>query len=258
MRLTTPGIVLRETKYQEADKLLTVLTRDWGKKTVKARGCRRKNSRLAAGCQLLVYSELTLSEHGPFLTVTEADPLDQFWSLRQDLELLALGSYFAEVCEATVQEGEESGAVLSLLLNSLYALDTLHKPPALVKAAFELRLLCLTGYEPLLDGCAVCGAAEPEDARLLLHEGALCCARCRRSGSGPGRALSPSALAAARWIVGGDPKRLFSFSLDERGLRQLGAAAEGFLLAQHERSYRTLDYYTSLQGLGGHDTRSER
>ena len=171
MRLTSPGIVLRETKYQEADKILTVLTRDYGKQTVKARGCRRKNSRLAAGCQLLVYSELTLNEHGPFLTVTEADPLDQFWSLRQDLDLLALGSYFAEVCETTVQEGEESGAVLSLLLNSLYALDALHKPSALVKAAFELRLLCLTGYEPLLDGCAVCGAAEPTDARFDLLRG---------------------------------------------------------------------------------------
>lgn len=257
MRLTSPGIVLRETKYQEADKILTVLTRDYGKQTVKARGCRRKNSRLAAGCQLLVYSELTLNEHGPFLTVTEADPLDQFWSLRQDLDLLALGSYFAEVCETTVQEGEESGAVLSLLLNSLYALDALHKPSALVKAAFELRLLCLTGYEPLLDGCAVCGAAGPADARFDLRQGALRCGACR-GGGGPSQALSPSALAAARWIVGGDPKRLFSFSLDERGLRQLGAAAEGFLLAQHERSYRTLDYYKSLRTLGGHDTRSER
>lgn len=86
MRLTTQGIVLRETNYKEADKILTVLTRDWGKRTVKARGCRRKNSKLTAASQLLVYSELTLSERGEFTTLTEADPLEQFWSVRQDLE----------------------------------------------------------------------------------------------------------------------------------------------------------------------------
>ena len=80
MRLTTQGIVLRETNYKEADKILTVLTRDLGKRTVKARGCRRKNSKLTAASQLLVYSEMTLSERGEFTTLTEADPLEQFWS----------------------------------------------------------------------------------------------------------------------------------------------------------------------------------
>ena len=179
MRLTTQGIVLRETNYKEADKILTVLTRDWGKRTVKARGCRRKNSKLTAASQLLVYSELTLSERGEFTTLTEADPLEQFWSVRQDLETLALASYFAEVAEASAQEGETCPELLSLLLNCLYALDTLKKPRALVKAVFELRLLCLTGYEPLLDACAVCGAPEPLRARLHLSQGVLCCAACR-------------------------------------------------------------------------------
>ena len=136
MRLTTQGIVLRETNYKEADKILTVLTRDWGKRTVKARGCRRKNSKLTAASQLLVYSELTLSERGEFTTLTEADPLEQFWSVRQDLETLALASYFAEVAEASAQEGETCPELLSLLLNCLYALDTLKKPRALVKAVF--------------------------------------------------------------------------------------------------------------------------
>ena len=118
MRLTTQGIVLRETNYKEADKILTVLTRDLGKRTVKARGCRRKNSKLTAASQLLVYSEMTLSERGEFTTLTEADPLEQFWSVRQDLEDLALASYFAEVTEATAQEGEAAPELLSLLLNS--------------------------------------------------------------------------------------------------------------------------------------------
>ena len=248
MRLTTQGIVLRETNYKEADKILTVLTRDWGKRTVKARGCRRKNSKLTAASQLLVYSELTLSERGEFTTLTEADPLEQFWSVRQDLETLALASYFAEVAEASAQEGETCPELLSLLLNCLYALDTLKKPRALVKAVFELRLLCLTGYEPLLDACAVCGAPEPLRARLHLSQGVLCCAACQgRLGGGVSMPLSPGALAAARYIVSGPPKKLFSFALAEESLRRLGQATEAFLMTQQERGFRTLDYYKQLE-----------
>ena len=247
MLLTTQGIVLREVNYKEADKILTVLTRDFGKRTVKARGCRRKNSRLTAGSQLLVYSEMTIHERGEFLTLNEADPQQQFWSVRQDLELLALASYFAEVTENACQEGEESSELLSLLLNCLYALDTLKKPKELVKAAFELRRLALTGYEPLLDGCAVCGLPEPENPRLHLSQGVLHCARCKgQVGPGVSMPLSPAALAAARHIVLGNPKKLFSFSLGPESMALLGDAAEAFLMTQHERGFRTLDYYKQL------------
>lgn len=61
------GSVLRETQYKDNDKLLDVLTGDMGTVTVKARGVRRKNSRLRSGCQLLCYSELTLFEKNRLL-----------------------------------------------------------------------------------------------------------------------------------------------------------------------------------------------
>ena len=217
MRLTTQGIVLRETNYKEADKILTVLTRDLGKRTVKARGCRRKNSKLTAASQLLVYSEMTLYERGEFITLNEADPLEQFWSVRQDLEDLALASYFAEVTEATAQEGEAVPELLSLLLNSLYALDTLKKPRALVKAAFELKLLCLTGYAPMLDACAVCGAPEPDQPRWNLSQGILHCARCRGQVGGGCPCPSPRGPWPGPGTLWGAPQRSSSPSPCRRG-----------------------------------------
>lgn len=245
MYQTTQGIVLRETNYKEADKILTVLTRDFGKLTVKSRACRRKNSKLAAGSQLLVYSDLTLYQRGAYTLLSEADPQQQFWKLRGELELLAAASYFAEVTEHSAQEGESCPELLSLLLNSLYALDTLEKPTALVKAAFELRLLCLMGYEPRLEGCAVCGREQPEEPRLNLNQGLLHCRRCASLG-GISMPLTPAAVAAARHIAWDSGKKLFSFALDERSLGLLGNAAEAFLMTQHERGFRTLDYYKKL------------
>ena len=249
MHIQTRGLVLRETNYKESDKILTVLTQEGGRRTVKARGCRRRGSRLAAAAQLLVYSEMTLFEYRGLCTLDEAESLEQFRGLRGDLTLLALGSYFAEAAEAVSVEGRGDPALLSLVLNALYALDTLKKPPALVKAAFELRLMCLAGYEPLLDACAICGRPEPEAPKLHLQEGVLCCGGCRRqAGEGGAAPLTPGALAAMRHVVYGDPKRLFSFRLDPGGLASMGAACEGFALTQLERGFRTLDFYKELAG----------
>ena len=72
MHISTQGLVLREVNYKESDKLLTVLTAEGGKRTVKARGCRRKGSPLAAAAQLLVYSDMTLFEYRDYFTLNEA------------------------------------------------------------------------------------------------------------------------------------------------------------------------------------------
>lgn len=248
MHIVTQGLVLREVNYKESDKLLTVLTAEGGKRTVKARGCRRKNSPLAASAQLLVYSEMTLFEYRDYFTLNEAESIRQFWKVRSDLELLALGSYFAEVMEAVAVEGRPDPAALSLILNSLHALDRMNKPQALVKAAYELRLMCLEGYAPLLDACVQCGAPEPEQPCLSLSQGVLHCAHCSlEGGHRDSLPLTPGVLAAMRYIAEGDPKRLFSFSITPGDLACLAGVCQAFLLAQLERGFHTLDYYQRLK-----------
>ena len=167
--------------------------------------------------------------------------------MRTDLEKFALGCYFAEVAELLSVEELPSPELLSLALNSLHALDRMSCPLALVKAAFEWKAMCLAGYEPLLDACAICGQEEPADARFHLREGVLHCAACRdQVGDGISLPLSPDCLAALRHITYGDPKRLFSFRLSPGGLEQLSGAAEAYLLTQLERGFRTLDFYKEL------------
>lgn len=247
MHITTQGLVLREVAYKEADKIMTVLTREGGKRTVKARGCRKKGSRLAAAAQLLVYSDMTLFEYKDYWSLDEADSLEQFWGVRSDLELLSLASYFAEVMEAVAEEGRADPALLSLILNSLYALDKLKKPQALVKAAFELKLMALAGYEPLLDACAICGAPDPVEPRFHPAEGVLHCAACR-VGSGTSSKLNAGSLAAMRHVLYGDPKRLFSFTLDVTARERMAQTCERFLTTQLDRGFRTLDFYRQLMG----------
>ncbi len=126
----------------------------------------------------------------------------------------------------------------------MYALSVLKKPAELVKPAFELKLLCLAGYEPLVNACEGCGAVNPEEPVLNAALGTLRCKRCAHGGVI--RPLCPDSLAALRHIVYGNPKRLYSFRLPPDALQRLSKAVILFLFAQLERNFKTLDFYESL------------
>ena len=245
MYIKTNGIVLRETEYKDADKLLTVLTQERGKLTVRAHGVKSARSKLRPACQLLAYSEFTLLERGERFVVTEATLLELFPELQTDIELLALASYFVQITETVAQEEDPLPELLSLLLNALYALARLHLPQNLVKAVFELRLCCIAGFAPDLRGCCVCGRADCD--RFNISQGTLQCASCRSEGMGDIRMpLSPGGLAALRYVAGAPAKKLFSFRVSDGALRELAQLAEGYLCMRLERGFYTLDFYKSL------------
>lgn len=224
MYINTTGVVLREVTYKDSSKILTVLTSSEGKLTVSAHGAHRKNSKLAAATGLLVFSEMTLFKKKDRWTMTEARTIEQFIGLRDDLKLLALGSYIAELTEAVADEDSPSPQLLPLCLNALYALSEKLKTPEYVKPALELRLMSISGFEPLLSPINKNGNT--------MEEGTI--------------QLSTGALSAAEYILSCDAKKLFSFTLSDESLRELSNATESYLLAHLDRSFRTLDYYRKV------------
>ena len=247
MYLTTKALVLREVEYKDSDKLLTVLTPEQGKLTLSARGVRKKKDATAAACQVLTWAEFTLSQRQGRWQVKEAVTQRAFRGVREDLDKLALGSYFAQVTETLCEEEQPEPELLALTLNALHALDEMSVSLTQVKTAFEWKAMALAGYEPMVGECGVCGCETPETPCLHLREGVLHCAACRGEvGDGISMPVDGGVLAAMRHIVYGDPKRLFSFQLGEEGLKQLGGITEAYLLTQLERGFRTLDFYKQM------------
>ena len=242
---TVNALVLREVRYKEADRILTLLTDTDGKLTVKARGALRKSSRTAAATQQLTYSEMTLFGNRGRWTVNEAVVKDGFDGLRADMERLALGAYFAECMEALSVEDQPEAELLQLGLNCLYALSRGLYPAEMIKAAFETRLMCLSGYAPELTACAVCGR-EPEDAVLSLDQGRVCCRSCAH-GLGERTELGTDALGAMRFLCSAPPKQLLSFKLGDNALLRLADASEKYLLRRTERGFPTLDYWKKIR-----------
>ena len=245
---TTNALVLREVRYKEADRILTLLTESEGKITVKARGAYRKNSKISAATQQLTYSEMTLFGNRGRWTVNEASVKEAFSGLRTDMELLSLGSYFAECVDAFSMEEQPEPELMQLVLNSLYALSRKLYSPEHIKAAFELRLMCICGYAPELSICSGCGCQEPEEPVLSIDSGAVYCHRCSY-GRGDAASLCDSSLAALRYICSAPAKQLFSFNIAPEALKRLAGASERYLLRHAERSFYTLDYWKNIRSI---------
>ena len=243
---TANALVLREVRYKEADRILTLLTDTDGKLTVKARGALRKGSKTAAATQQLTYSEMTLFGNRGRWTVNEASVREGFDGLRTDIGSFALGSYFAECLETLSVEDQPDAPLMQLGLNCLYALSRGLYDPEHIKAAFELRLMCLAGYAPELSRCAVCGKTEPEDPVLVLDGGSVCCRRCAAAAARTA-GLCPQSLAALRYICTAAPKQILSFSLEGDAADRLRSAAEPYLLLHTERRFTTLEYWKNVR-----------
>ncbi len=245
MLRTCDGLILRETKYRESDKMLTILSRHDGKISASARGARAARSRQNAGTQHLAYSNFTFFENRSRITINEAEPVELFLGIRDDIEKLALASYFCEVLEALADADAGDSGMLQTALNALYALSELDKPKELIKCAFEWRIMELSGYRPTLESsCADCG----EEARVFfsLSDGSVSCGGCGETGGPLRMPLCRESLDALRHILFCEPKRLLSFSLVGGALKRLCDASEAYLHAQLERGFYTLDFYKGL------------
>ena len=246
--LVLKGLVLRAADYQESSKILTVLTDTRGKITVSAKGALRRSSRIAAASQPFAYAEMSLSESRDRYYLNEAGTISLFPGILADVNAYALGAYFLELLDAACPEGEESASgELALGLNALWLLSEGKKSPALVKAAFEIRLMSQLGYRPETECCPVCGRETPESPMLDLRGGSVYCRSCAEGNALLPMPLLPASLEALRYILSAPDSRVFSFSLGEEAERKLNSAAERYVQEQLERRFSTLDYYKKIK-----------
>lgn len=243
--LMTDGLILRgyET-VAESDRFVAILTRDKGILRAMARGAKRVNSRSGAATQPLCYAKLSLIPARDKYIIEDAQPIEVFFPLRQDVERLALAQYFCELALSLCPSDAPAEDHLRLLLGGLHFLAAGDKDPLLIKAVVEGRLLCLEGYAPDLSGCAHCGS---EEAPLWFSPtaGNLFCGD--HVNAADAIQVSTGVLAALRHLLYGPFERCFAFALPPADTAVLATLTERFLLAQVGKGYKTLDFYHSLR-----------
>jgi DNA repair protein RecO (recombination protein O) len=174
----TEAIILRRSDFGEADRLLTIITPRYGKLRVVAKGARKTTSRRAGHVELFNRAELQLAKGRNLDIVTDAQIVDAYKRLHEELPRLSYTYYVAELLDKLTGDAEENPPLYALFVQTLAALDTTEAPD-LVARYFELHLLALLGYRPNLFSCASCQTPLTEAAdRWSPTNGGMLCPSC--------------------------------------------------------------------------------
>ena len=163
--IVTPGLVLKETRYKESDRIITLLTPGLGVISASAQSSLRLKSKLFSACGLFCYSEFVLVPGRNMYTVREADVKNVFHGISSSIEGMSLAMYMAEMASALSPTGDEAAKELRLLLNCFYMISEKKADLRVIKAVFELRTMSECGFLPQLSTAAT---AAPTTARPFI------------------------------------------------------------------------------------------
>ena len=128
---------------------------------------------------------------------------------------------------------------MRLILNALHLLEKEKRPRGIIKAAYELRILTLSGYMPALSACAACSGEESSGWIFSPSLGEIRCEKC----GGAGVKIGNGVLTAMRHACCADIDKVYNFTLPAESVRLLCEAAEKYTLAQTRREYKSLAFY---------------
>ena len=244
MQTKTKGLIIRDQTIGESDRLVTLLSEDYGLIKAFVRRAKSVKSNNLSATSLFAYGEFNIYRGRDAYVIDNAVPIEIFFDLRNDIERLALAQYFAQLTYYLGSEEQPSHEMLRLILNALHLLCKGKKNTATIKAALEMRMLCLGGYMPDILACYRCGEYESDPMFFDIEEGCIYCKNCYRNNA----ITAPiGVITAIRYIcLTDDVSKVFSFKLSEENLIILGDICEKYLISKIDGKLTTLEFYKSL------------
>jgi DNA repair protein RecO (recombination protein O) len=174
----TSAVVLKRMDLKEADRILTLYTREYGKLRAVAKGVRRTTSRSAGHLELFTLADVLLAQGRELDVISQADTLSAFRRVREDVTLASHAYYLAELTDLLTEDRSENRAVFEALAESFADLE--EQPDArVVVIQFQLRLLQALGYRPELGQCVKCRAEiMPGKNQFSAYVGGVLCPEC--------------------------------------------------------------------------------
>ena len=268
MLIGIKGLVLKTIQRTDSDRLIVLFTVERGKITVCAKGSRSAKSKLLPCIEPFSYSEFVLYEKDGFFWIKEGLLIENFYSIRENIQKLALASYICDVLDIAMYENMEEPELLRLALNSLHAIATDLRPLETVKTVFEVRASLLLGFAPNVEFCSKCGKSKADAFYFSLPDGEVVCANCRK------RALteymdtrgsvnaeeeilyasqilltSEEVRMAASYILNCPSDKIYAFNMAQEELSHLAKFSEDHLVYRLEKKPKTLDFYHEVSAL---------
>lgn len=246
--IKTKGLVIKEVNIGEADKIITILSKEYGKMSAVAKGARRARSRLTVCTQFLCYSEFLLFKGREIHTINSCEVIESFSEVGLDLTRLTYAAHIADLIYDTIQENQPATRTLKLLLNTLYYLVKTKRDPELITKIFELRYLCILGYAPYVKGCMNCSNQKLEGLSFSFKKCGFICDNGSCYSEDPyAIKVSSGTVRAMCHIVYSSADKLFAFELSPAVLKELGYIIDRYLKERLEKNYNKLKFLRNIK-----------
>lgn len=240
--LTYRGIIIRQTDYGDAHRMLWIFSETDGIIKAVRYGVRGKKTSNAAAFQLFSYADFKLRpSRGDIMTAVAADVIDGFYPISEDIGKLALVSYLSDITYSVLGEANPDKRILALFLNAVYAAAYRDESVLKLKSVYELKLISAGGFMPKLDLCGVCGEKSEY----------FSCAKgetvCRRHHNADDVKIDDSMLAVMIYVTRCDDRKMLAFRMpgDETAIR-LNKLTEKYVCYQCDTEFKSLDYFYAI------------
>lgn len=170
--------MIRKTLYGDADYILTLFTRDFGKIRGFAKNAKRSRKRFGGRLEPFVQFRLRFRDKtGDMRFVEDAETVHVFHNLMENIELFLWGSFILETVDSLVPEDSPVEGLFELLVETLSELDS-GKSVLPVVLLFQLKALTLSGYGPNLSICSECAREIEGEAHFSVKKGGVICGDC--------------------------------------------------------------------------------
>ena len=242
----TEAIVLRRTDFGEADRLLTVFTPWRGKLKLIAEGARKPSSRKSGHVELFCHSQFLVAVGRELDIVTQAETIEPFVPLRQDLLRTTYAYYVAELADAFAAERDENRPLFDLLRDALGWLCTADDLGLLARY-YELHLLSLVGYQPQLYICGGCKKqVEPVVNYMSAADGSVFCPRCASERAGL-RQVSVNGLKVLRFLQTHEWETCRLLRLSPASRAEIERTMNHYITYHLERKLKSVDFVHRLR-----------
>ncbi|MFL7840188.1 MAG: DNA repair protein RecO [Candidatus Promineifilaceae bacterium] len=242
----TEAIVLKRTDFGEADRLLTLFSKDLGKISAIAKGARKPQSRKTGHVELFMRSKFFIAKGRNLDIITQAEMIDPHAPLREDLIRVSHASYAVELLNRFTVEEDPHPQIYDLLddtLSRYSETDELN----LVTRYYELRLLSLTGFQPRLYHCVTCGEEIQEQDQFFSSDlGGILCPDCRHADP-RAVAVSATAVKVMRYLQTRHWDAVKHLHLRKETQDELEQTMHRYILHMLERELKSVDFLHQVQ-----------
>ncbi len=243
--LRVEAVILRHADWGEADRLLTLYSREQGKLRAIAKGVRKIQSRKAGHLEPFTRSKIMLARGHDLWIITQTDSIDLYSPIKEDLQLLGQASYVVELLDRFLYEEGENWQLYKLLTETLERLAA-HQDSFVTLRYYEMRLLDLLGFRPLLFECASCGEEiTAQDQYFSADLGGVLCPKCAFRGQSR-RPVSVDALRFLRHIQRSSFKEALRSNPTTAVRQEMEALVNYYLTYLLERSLNSPEFLKQI------------